>query len=76
MVPPSMTGDPTADQIEQLKRLHARWMAEFRQIRTDHPDRAAHLWEALQDLERLIVELTIERSHEQRPRAHGITPSF
>ena len=35
--------------------------AEFQLIRVEDPDRAAHLWDALDDLERFIVDLAIEQ---------------
>jgi hypothetical protein len=71
--------DTTLDYIAHLRSLHARWTRELREAETANPERARHLAEALDDLERLTGRLERRRAKfarmlsEEQHRLDGMT---
>ncbi len=71
--------DTTLDYIAHLRSLHARWTLELQEAERANPERARHLAEALDDLERLMSRLERRRAKfarvlsDEQQRLGGLT---
>lgn len=57
----TVTSDIHREQVAVLTRLMHRWAAEHAKVATTEPERAAHIAEAIFDLQTLIERLTAQR---------------